>query len=134
MLSVVGVLSLAWASDPGRTAMDGVYTTEQVESVRATYASQCASCHGAELGGSGNAPPLAGLGFLFFWQDRDLGALFTYTKENMPQGSPGTLTDAQYAALTALMLEANGFPAGDEALPADVDVLEGIHIGEVAEP
>lgn len=134
LLTVVGMLSFASASDPGRTATDAVYSQEQVESVRAAYASQCASCHGAELGGGGNAPPLAGLAFTFFWKDRDLGALFTYTKENMPQGSPGSLTDSQYVAMVALILEANGFPAGPDPLPADVDVLTGIIVGEPEAP
>lgn len=134
VIAVGGVLSLAWASGPGRTAMDGVYSLEQVESVRAAYASQCASCHGAELGGGGSAPPLAGLAFTFFWKDRDLGELFTYTKENMPQGSPASLTDAQYADLLALILEANGFPAGTDPLPVDLEVLGNIVIGDVEAP
>lgn len=134
LLAVGGILSLAWASGSGRTAMDGVYTLDQVGAVGAVYASQCASCHGADLGGGGSAPPLAGLAFTFFWKDRDLGALFTYTKENMPQGSPGSLTDAQYAGMVALILEANGFPAGTDPLPVDVDVLGNIVIGEVEAP
>src|ERR1700721_1956122 len=37
---------------------DGVYTAGQADRGKALYGKQCASCHGAGLDGSGQAPPL----------------------------------------------------------------------------
>jgi len=53
--------------------------------------------------------------------------LFTYTRGNMPVGMGGSLPNSDYLALTAYMLEINGFPAGD-ALDADEAMLAALGI------
>lgn len=131
-LAATLLVAVTFAAGPERQAMDGVYTVDQAEGVVATYRTSCGGCHGNELGGSGNAPPLSGIGFTFFWKDRTVGELFEYTRANMPQGAPGTLSDGQYAGIVALILQANGFPAGEQPLPTDPEVLSAIRIGEPA--
>jgi cytochrome c553 len=129
IIGVVCVLSLA-PSALGETSMrttnDGVFTIEQADSARSLYAAQCAQCHGRDLGGGANQPGLRGFAFEYYWTDKSLAVLFGYMKATMPQGSPGSLTDSNYAALVALILAENGFEPGDEPLPADMAVLSTI--------
>jgi mono/diheme cytochrome c family protein len=107
-----------------RTAADGVYTGAQAARGQATYAAQCAACHGAALGG-GLAPPLTGPGFLRAWAQRPLIELIDKIQKTMPAASPGTLSGAQAADLTAYLLQAGAFPTGGEDLRAD-DSLRAI--------
>lgn len=110
------------------STLDGVYMAEQVEGIKSTFSRECASCHGPELGGSGMAPPLKGLPFMFFWQGKSVAELYTYTHDNMPLGNAGSLSDEAYADLIALILSSNGFPAGETALEPDLEALAEIAI------
>ena len=47
----------------------------------------------------------------------------------MPPGAAGSLPAADYLAVTAYLLEANGFPAAGQALPADETALRAIGFG-----
>lgn len=110
------------------STLDGVFTADQVEGISSTYSRECASCHGNDLGGSGMAPPLKGLPFMFFWEGKTVAELFTFVHDNMPLGNPGSLSDKQYADLIGLILSSNGFPAGETALEPDVEALAEITI------
>ena len=44
----------------------------------------------------------------------------------MPANRPGRLSEQQIAELLSYILKANGFPAGNNALPADADGLRGV--------
>ena len=112
----------------GVTTLDGVFTAAQVERAASIFSRQCASCHGNELGGSALAPPLQGLAFMVYWQGKTLGELFSYARENMPLGEGGTLSDRNYADLVALILAANGFPAGEAELGPNVESLAQVEI------
>lgn len=128
--TVVAVGSAVFAQDhaeaAGATTLDGVFTAEQVARGDVVYQRECAMCHGANLGGSGMAPPLAGIAFMFYWQDKPLSELYTFTRDNMPFGNAGSLPAQTYADIVALILDANGFPAGDTELGTDVDALAQI--------
>lgn len=129
--TVIAVGTTVFAQDPaegGTTTLDGVFTAEQAERADAVYQRDCAVCHGADLGGSGMAPPLAGIAFMFYWQDKPLSELFTYTRDNMPFGNGGSLPAQTYADIVALIMSANGFPAGEAELVADVDALAQVKI------
>lgn len=115
------------------TTLDGVFAQTQLDRIAPTYERSCSSCHGNDLGGSGLAPPLTGLGFMFYWQGKSVAELYNYTHDNMPLDNPGSLTDQQYADLVALILEANGFPTGEAELMADVDQMAQIEIAAVPE-
>ena len=50
----------------------------------------------------------------------------------MPQGTPGSLTDQQYADIIAYMFNLSRLPAGEDELPSDVQQLSTIIIEPVA--
>jgi hypothetical protein len=44
----------------------------------------------------------------------------------MPQDKPASLTDDEYAAIVAFLLQANRYPAGQQDLRADPAALKGV--------
>ncbi|MCY4121129.1 MAG: cytochrome c, partial [Acidobacteria bacterium] len=99
------------------------YTAEQADAGFAAYQQYCAVCHGANLDDGAFAPPLRGAVFRETWLPRSVEALFRLTSETMPQDLPGSLDDATYTALVALMLQENGVEASAVALPSDPDLM-----------
>lgn len=99
------------------------YTEAQAEQGRAVYLEHCASCHGSNLDDGAYGPPLTGNDFRQKWGSRSLDGLLSYMNEKMPPTQPGSLTDAQYAELLALMLLENGVVPGTSAMPADPAVV-----------
>lgn len=112
-----------------RTAAEGVYSAAQARSGRDVYARACAACHGVDFQPAPGSPPVAGSAFLANWRGRSVGDLFTYIRRNMPPGGGGSLSDTQYLQVTAYLLQANDFPAG-EALDSDAAIMQAIGIGE----
>jgi hypothetical protein len=76
-------------------------------------------CHGGELEGVEDAPPLAGAPFIAHWGGLPLGALHAFIDKNMPPGNGGMLGAAGDAKVVAYILSRNRFPAGPAELPAD---------------
>jgi alcohol dehydrogenase (cytochrome c) len=91
----------------------GSFTSAQASAGRTAYDRSCAECHLADLGGS-RGPALAGPAFLSGWGDRSVQDLFAVIKGTMPPGAEGSLSDAQYAAIVAYILQVNGHAAGTE--------------------
>ena len=60
------------------------------------------------------------------WETQEVSALFAKVRDTMPPDSPSSLPDEDYINLVALILQANGFPAGNEPLRAGK--LDGILI------
>jgi alcohol dehydrogenase (cytochrome c) len=81
---------------------------DQVRAGRTLYAANCAACHGETLGGGQFAATLKGPVFLSRWGDLPVGDLEAYVRTSMPPGGAGRLSDADYAALTALIAHENG--------------------------
>jgi cytochrome c5 len=73
---------------------------------KAIYDKSCAACHGADLNGAGEAPPLKGQAFLDKWKGK-ADALYAFIHQNMPPGAAGSLSDGDYRAVTAYVLQAN---------------------------
>ncbi|MDG2421523.1 MAG: cytochrome c, partial [Gammaproteobacteria bacterium] len=69
-----------------------------------------------------------GLSFMFIWEGRSLGDLFTKMSTEMPTDQPGSLSQQSYAAILAFILQSNGFPAGDSDLSSNADSLSPIQI------
>lgn len=111
------------AQDSTRTTADGVYTRAQADAGRDLFAYACQSCH-APTQHSG--PPFQGK-----WFGRTLGDLFGYLRREMPQTDPGTMSDEEYAALTAYMMRINGMPTGNVPLAADSAALHRIRIDSI---
>jgi glucose dehydrogenase/mono/diheme cytochrome c family protein len=74
------------------------------------YTASCASCHGADLAGSGGIPPLKGPAFVANWRGHPVADLLAKV-HTMPPGAGGSLPDADYQAVTAWLLQTNGLPA-----------------------
>jgi alcohol dehydrogenase (cytochrome c) len=81
-----------------------------LEGGQISYSSQCASCHGAALGG-GFGPPLTGKPFYDKWSAPNAPPLGDYIAETMPPTSPGSLGADVYRAISAFLTRVNSLPA-----------------------
>jgi mono/diheme cytochrome c family protein len=126
-LVVVLSVALAGAAEAQTISIwDGVYTEEQAARGNAGFTARCANCHGANLGGTGEAPALAGPQFLSDFDSLSLGDLFDRIRTTMPQDNPGSLTRDAYADILAFLLKANGVPAGAKELDRRSEYLKAI--------
>ena len=105
---------------------DGVYTNIQADRGKALYAKECSSCHGTELSGGEEAPPLTGAAFVANWNGLTVGDLFDRIRVSMPEGKPGTLSRQANADILSYILAANQFPAGQTDLPSGSEFLKQI--------
>jgi alcohol dehydrogenase (cytochrome c) len=111
-----GAAALAGLSTPlgaGQQPPGALFTAEQAAAGRASYQTNCASCHLPDLAGRNEAPQLAGANFINAWRTRTARDLFEYIQSAMPP-SGENLGAEQYLAITAFILQANGAPAGTE--------------------
>ncbi len=125
LLGAYGVTKLA-GQQGGMPA--GPFTAAQATSGRDAYTANCASCHQADLSGSGNAAPLAGSLFMGGWSNRTAGDLVGFMQGAMPPTNPGGLTEAAYLDITAYILQYNGSRPGNQALTA----AAAVRIGSIA--
>jgi cytochrome c len=100
----------------GAAPADGV--DAQIAQGKALYAENCASCHGAAGEGKAGAPAVVGKTALPL--DPPAGAkmrktpfktasdVYLFSQKTMPVGAGGTLKDAEYWAIVAFDLKANG--------------------------
>ncbi|HTJ65028.1 MAG TPA: cytochrome c [Alphaproteobacteria bacterium] len=112
----------------GKTAGDGIFTTDQSKRGEAIYNANCAMCHQPDLGGKEPVPELAGDKFLSHWLNHPVAELFTRVSTTMPQGKPGSLTHQQYIDVIAFLIDANGFKSGTTELKPDDEALKTITI------
>jgi len=139
-LSLAAIWTLAFALPPVRaeqaaapagtatTVWDGVFTEEQAKRGELAYTESCSSCHGADLGGDGFAPALAGADFSGNWNDLSVGDLYERIRISMPPTGPNTVTNAQKADILAHMFTVNKYPAGKTELEPKTEVLKTIKI------
>ncbi|MBZ5677757.1 MAG: cytochrome c [Acidobacteriia bacterium] len=136
VLPLVGLLFLALAaglavaqtggsqtSTSRRTVWDGVYTEAQAARGTMAFGQSCAGCHA--LAAQGKAP-LVGDAFWKSFAQKNVGELLEFVSTYMPNGKPGSLTEATYRDIVALMLKSNGFPAG--AAELGPDTIVGVQI------
>jgi mono/diheme cytochrome c family protein len=100
-----------------QSAKPALYTADQATAGAAVYSQACAACHGAQLEGVA-APALKGSGFgdMANAQALTADALLDVISNTMPQSDPGSLKPEEFAAVTAYILQQNGYPAGSAAL------------------
>jgi S-disulfanyl-L-cysteine oxidoreductase SoxD len=127
------LLAVALEGQPPASVWDGVYAPAQADRGKSLYAAQCASCHGAVLDGSGQAPPLTGADFKSNWNGQSADDLFEKIQATMPADQPGKLSRPETADILAFVLTTNGFPPGDHDLPSDAAALAKIRF-EAAKP
>ncbi len=109
-------------------AAPGIYTAAQSGRGAALYTAQCSSCHGSDLAGVGQNPPLVADEFLSKYEGQSIAILFDTIHTTMPATKPGSLTPAQTADLLAFILSSNKYLAGTTELPSDEDALKKIQL------
>jgi len=109
-----------------KTVWAGVYTTQQAERGAKLYRDTCGSCHGDDLEGMEQAPPLAGGTFAQRWDGIALKKLFERIQEMPPDAPAKRLADQQCVDVLAFLLSAHKIPAGAVALAADKNALAQI--------
>jgi cytochrome c len=115
VLALAACASTAWA----RTSVwDGVYTDAQAERGHTLYMQSCSRCHGANLWGTYEIPPLVGR-FMPYWSGSTLDVLFDYVSTAMPLDHPGALGPSANADIVAFLLKSNDIPSGSAELSAD---------------
>lgn len=127
LCSVSISLSTVSAQQP-KSLKDGLFSETQAERGAAAYNARCASCHAADLRGNSNSPGLLGMSFMFLWEGRSVGELYTKMRSDMPSDQPGSLPAQTYMDIVAYILRANQFPAGAEELVAEADWLDSVLI------
>jgi alcohol dehydrogenase (cytochrome c) len=105
--------------------------TSQAESGEALYASNCASCHGANLEGSRLGPLLSGRAFLQRWGEQTPALLLGNIQANMPPGGGDNLNDQDYLHITAHILAVNGVDGVAEPLTASTDFTIAENVSEL---
>ncbi len=130
MLAAMGVsLFPSQEAQQERSVWDGVYTEDQAERGQPLYRKECGVCHGDLLTGGEMAPPLAGGDFLANWNGLTVGDLVERIRKTMPPNKPGKLSRTAHADITAFLLKANEFPAGETELSGRTELLQMIRIG-----
>jgi len=131
MVAAVAALGMSYravrAQERTRTVWDGVYTEAQAKRGLPLYNEHCLDCHGDDLEGDAETPPLRGGQFLTNWDGQKLGDLYTRIRRDMPLNSEaGKLSPTVVADLVAYVLSINRFPPGDKELPHAPEVLNEI--------
>jgi alcohol dehydrogenase (cytochrome c) len=123
-------LALFASSSFGQAA--GPFNAAQVEAGHNAYVANCMVCHGDTMSGLGEAPAIAGKGFMVTFANETTKQLFDTIKAEMPFGAPGSLSDETYTNLTAFLLHANGAATGTAALtPATAVKISAIANGNI---
>jgi mono/diheme cytochrome c family protein len=96
-------------------AADGWFTQAQATRGHQLFNNNCAQCHRPDLTGA-QGPALIGPAFLQKWGNKPLSDLYTFEHTMMPATNPGSVPQDQLWAITAYILQKNGFAAGDSDL------------------
>jgi len=124
LAAIVIVQSWILVSAQLKTTGDAVYAEAQAKRGETIYAKACESCHGKDLSGADQAPPLTGKDFDADWNDLLVSDLFARIQATMPGDAPGTLKPAEVADVIAFLLSKGGFAAGQTELPGDAAALK----------
>jgi len=99
----------------------------QVAAGQELYGKQCAECHGKN-GNDGKSPPVVGLSAgalplqppptakMRKTEFKTVADLAAFVVKTMPPKAPGSLSEAEYYAILAFDLKANGIDLGDKKL------------------
>lgn len=122
LVLVPGIDSARGQTGATTSVLTGVFDEAQAVRGQALYYAHCLSCHGEEMAGLDQAPPLAGPQFTGIWDGEPLAALVERI-ETMPPSNPEILTRAEAVDLLSYMLWYNGLPLGEQPLSAEPGVL-----------
>ena len=129
-LAAVVALLIPWTLqvNAAESIWSGSYTEAQAERGAEDYSARCAACHGADLRGDSHAAGLVGMGFMFLWEGKSLGELYSKIRNDMPQDQPRSLSKGSYEDILAFILKSNDFPAGDTELESGENALDKLMI------
>src|SRR4051812_40130015 len=74
------VITLGLVACEAMALEDGPFDAAQARSGRGLYAANCSACHGPNLQGAGEAPPLSGATFIAAWGNRFAADLYNHVK------------------------------------------------------
>jgi S-disulfanyl-L-cysteine oxidoreductase SoxD len=114
--TVAAGLILLVAASGAAAATEGWFTQAQATQGHQYFNNQCAQCHRPDLKGAAG-PALIGPTFLAKWGNKPLSDLYQFEHKNMPATNPGSVPRDQLIAITAYILQKNGFSAGN--MPMD---------------
>jgi cytochrome c len=94
------------------SAQSGAFSPEQAKRGEAVYDKNCAACHGTNLEGGQEAPPLNGDIFWSGWDQKTARTLYARVLSTMPPDSPGSIAEKDVIDIVAFVVHANGVPPG----------------------
>ncbi len=104
------------AAPPAPQVIPGPYTQAQADAGAQLYTQNCQRCHQPDMGGTSEAPPLAGAAFRLKWAATPVSDLLGLVSETMPPARPGSLAADVYQQIVAHILDRNNVAAGQVAL------------------
>ena len=87
------------------------YTAEQAERGRRVFSAVCVECH--------SRSDMSNDDFRLKWNGRSALELYDRIRTTMPDNSPGSRSNEEYADIVAYMMQLNGLPSGEIPLVAD---------------
>ena len=117
LVSIAGAAGCGGGDDGDSTAQT---QAEQVAAGQDVYAAECAQCHG-EQGEGGTGPVLIG-GSRRIASYENTDRLYDYVSRTMPFDDAGSLSEDEYWASIAFLLQENELLPADVVLGPDADV------------
>ncbi len=134
LLFLIGSLPISdsYSQTQPPSIWEGIFSLEQASRGKELFITHCIACHSDTLDQSevhGSSPSLIGEDFTYRWTDSAVLDLYDSIRQTMPQAAPSSLSELEYAALTAYLLAINGFPEGEHPIdPSQRNLLLEIYI------
>ena len=128
-LAIAALLGVSLIGLSAFALEEGPFNQAQSRAGRALYVANCAACHGPQLQGAGEAPPLQGATFIAAWGNRSTEELYNLVKASMPYGNGNSLDADTYRRIVAYVLTANGAKPGTKAFTG----AETVKINSIAD-
>lgn len=132
LIALIALIVAAGTTGRGQESKiwTGVYSSEQAEQGKRLFESNCSTCHRSDLSGD-RGPALTGDRFFTSWQAGSVNRLFAKIKETMPPNrGTGSLSEDNYLAIVAFILESNTFPPSKDDTLLTTEVLDDIIIAK----
>ena len=107
-------------SQDHQSIQNGIYSAAQANQGSKLFASVCSECHQED--------EFSSAGYLDSWTGAPVAEFMDLIQMTMPEDNPGSLRNAEYAAIIAYFFELNGIPMGDAEMDSDIAALEDVVI------